>query len=149
MYFFVKQQRLFKFTNVPSLKLHKRNLAFLVCIHVMKEKATQFHCAKLHITGCSDCWVCSRCLEVAVSWFQPFWKNNFPLHHWDTVCILVLYVQFPVFAFAPPPLGFVQFLQYYYQSGCLYRLRALGERNQLDLTVGALEVVLFCFVFWW
>ncbi|KAE8285099.1 Transmembrane protein 120B [Larimichthys crocea] len=26
-------------------------------------------------------------------------------------------------------------LQYYYQSGCLYRLRALGERNQLDLTV--------------
>uniref|UniRef100_A0A665W748 Transmembrane protein 120B n=1 Tax=Echeneis naucrates TaxID=173247 RepID=A0A665W748_ECHNA len=30
---------------------------------------------------------------------------------------------------------FVQFLQYYYQSGCLYRLRALGERNQLDLTV--------------
>lgn len=32
--------------------------------------------------------------------------------------------------------GCVQFLQYYYQSGCLYRLRALGERNQLDLTVG-------------
>ncbi|XP_069611569.1 transmembrane protein 120B isoform X3 [Ranitomeya imitator] len=30
----------------------------------------------------------------------------------------------------------VQFLQYYYQSGCLYRLRALGERNHLDLTVG-------------
>ncbi|XP_056593163.1 transmembrane protein 120B [Triplophysa dalaica] len=29
----------------------------------------------------------------------------------------------------------VQCLQYYYQSGCLYRLRALGERNQLDLTV--------------
>uniref|UniRef100_A0A3B4AAE1 Transmembrane protein 120B n=1 Tax=Periophthalmus magnuspinnatus TaxID=409849 RepID=A0A3B4AAE1_9GOBI len=31
---------------------------------------------------------------------------------------------------------FLQFLQYYYQSGCLYRLRTLGERNQLDLTVG-------------
>ncbi|KAM6423426.1 transmembrane protein 120B isoform 2-T2 [Liasis olivaceus] len=29
----------------------------------------------------------------------------------------------------------VQFLQYYYQSGCLYRLRALGKRNHLDLTV--------------
>lgn len=39
------------------------------------------------------------------------------------------------------PLGFVQFLQYYYQSGCLYRLRALGERNQLDLTVGKLFLV--------
>ncbi|KAM9329340.1 transmembrane protein 120B [Gastrophryne carolinensis] len=30
--------------------------------------------------------------------------------------------------------SFLQFLQYYYQSGCLYRLRALGERNHLDLT---------------
>ncbi|KAG2459534.1 T120A protein, partial [Polypterus senegalus] len=32
--------------------------------------------------------------------------------------------------------SFVQFLQYYYQSGCLYRLRALGERHTMDLTVG-------------
>ena len=30
----------------------------------------------------------------------------------------------------------MQFLQYYYQSGCLYRLRALGERHTMDLTVG-------------
>lgn len=36
------------------------------------------------------------------------------------------------------PAGFVQFLQYYYQSGCLYRLRALGERHNMDLTVGKL-----------
>lgn len=32
--------------------------------------------------------------------------------------------------------GFVQCLQCYYQSGCLYRLRALGERHNMDLTVG-------------
>ncbi|XP_056099142.1 transmembrane protein 120A-like isoform X2 [Rhinichthys klamathensis goyatoka] len=31
--------------------------------------------------------------------------------------------------------SFVQCLQYYYQSGCLYRLKALGERHNLDLTV--------------
>ncbi|MBN3309048.1 T120A protein, partial [Amia calva] len=31
--------------------------------------------------------------------------------------------------------SFVQFLQYYYQSSCLYRLRALGERHTMDLTV--------------
>ncbi|XP_062289311.1 ion channel TACAN [Scomber scombrus] len=31
--------------------------------------------------------------------------------------------------------SFVQFLQYYYQSGCLYRLRALGEGHNMDLTV--------------
>lgn len=39
-------------------------------------------------------------------------------------------------ALTPFPPGFVQFLQYYYQSGCLYRLRALGERHTMDLTVG-------------
>ncbi|CAM4551961.1 unnamed protein product [Leuciscus chuanchicus] len=37
--------------------------------------------------------------------------------------------------------SFVQCLQYYYQSGCLYRLKALGERHNLDLTVGALNDV--------
>ncbi|RVE64600.1 hypothetical protein OJAV_G00127630 [Oryzias javanicus] len=31
--------------------------------------------------------------------------------------------------------SFVQCLQYYYQSGCLYRLRTLGERHNMDLTV--------------
>ena len=33
-------------------------------------------------------------------------------------------------------LGFVQLLQYYYQKGCLYRLRALGEKAEMDTTVG-------------
>ncbi|GFR27571.1 transmembrane protein 120A [Trichonephila clavata] len=31
--------------------------------------------------------------------------------------------------------GFVQFLQYNYQQGCLYRLRALGERHNMDITI--------------
>ncbi|XP_077995623.1 transmembrane protein 120A-like isoform X2 [Glandiceps talaboti] len=32
-------------------------------------------------------------------------------------------------------LSVVQVLQYYYQRGCLYRLRALGERGNMDITV--------------
>ncbi|XP_035212930.1 ion channel TACAN-like isoform X1 [Stegodyphus dumicola] len=31
--------------------------------------------------------------------------------------------------------SFLQFLQYNYQQGCLYRLRALGERYNMDITV--------------
>ncbi|CAG2106568.1 unnamed protein product, partial [Medioppia subpectinata] len=31
--------------------------------------------------------------------------------------------------------SFLQFLQYYYQYGCLYRLRALGERYDMDITI--------------
>uniref|UniRef100_A0A3B4FSI2 Transmembrane protein 120A n=1 Tax=Pundamilia nyererei TaxID=303518 RepID=A0A3B4FSI2_9CICH len=42
--------------------------------------------------------------------------------------------------------SFIQFLQYYYQSGCLYRLRALGERHNMDLTVGEYTSLLFIFI---
>ncbi|UYV71974.1 TMEM120B [Cordylochernes scorpioides] len=31
--------------------------------------------------------------------------------------------------------GLVQFLQFRYQQGCLYRLRALGERYNMDITI--------------
>ena len=37
-------------------------------------------------------------------------------------------------------LSFVQFLQYYYQRGCLYRLRALGERHNMDITAEGFQV---------
>ena len=32
-------------------------------------------------------------------------------------------------------LGFLQYLQFTYQKGCLYRLRSLGERNDMDITI--------------
>ena len=39
------------------------------------------------------------------------------------------FMQFNVY------LGFVQYLQFTYQKGCLYRLRSLGERNDMDITI--------------
>lgn len=33
------------------------------------------------------------------------------------------------------PIGLVQFLQFRYQRGVLYRLRALGERHNMDITI--------------
>uniref|UniRef100_A0A8C5HGF9 Transmembrane protein 120B n=1 Tax=Gouania willdenowi TaxID=441366 RepID=A0A8C5HGF9_GOUWI len=56
-------------------------------------------------------------------------KGWWVLHHYVSTFLSGHNYENPCFP------GFVQFLQYYYQSGCLYRLRALGERNQLDLTV--------------
>lgn len=32
-------------------------------------------------------------------------------------------------------LGFVQYLQFRYQQGVLYRLKALGERHNMDITI--------------
>ena len=31
--------------------------------------------------------------------------------------------------------AFLQYLQYVYQKGCLYRLRSLGERQDMDITI--------------
>ena len=31
--------------------------------------------------------------------------------------------------------AFIQYLQYVYQKGCLYRLRSLGERREMDITI--------------
>ena len=39
----------------------------------------------------------------------------------------------------------LQLMQYYYQSGCLYRLRALGERHDMDITVGKRSLLLHVF----
>ncbi|XP_013413304.1 transmembrane protein 120A [Lingula anatina] len=72
-------------------------------------------------------------------------KGWWVAHHFvSTVCTGVLLIwpdgvtyrlfrqQFMIFSVY---LSFVQVLQFYYQSGCLYRLRALGERHNMDITV--------------
>jgi len=48
--------------------------------------------------------------------------------------------QFMVFTFY---LSFVQVLQYYYQRGCLYRLRALGEKGDMDTTTEGFQAWMF------
>lgn len=73
-------------------------------------------------------------LAVAAHSSQLTWQFPWPL------CGMMLRLEGDAWA-APDSshallAGFVQFLQYYYQSGCLYRLRALGERHNMDLTVG-------------
>ena len=32
-------------------------------------------------------------------------------------------------------LGFLQYLQFHYQRGVLYRLRSLGKRKEMDITI--------------
>lgn len=48
----------------------------------------------------------------------------------------LMYNKFRVqFMFYIAYTSFLQFLQFYYQHGCLYRLRALGERYDMDITI--------------
>jgi len=68
-------------------------------------------------------WVTHHFVSTVVAGVLLVWPDGTTYQLFRTQYILfVLY------------LSFVQFLQYYYQRGCLYRLRALGERHNMDIT---------------
>lgn len=80
-------------------------------------------------------------LIVNGSQIKGWWLTH---HFITTVCTAILLIwpdsqsyhafrqQFIWFSFY---ISFVQLLQYYYQKGCLYRLRALGEKEDMDTTM--------------
>lgn len=80
-------------------------------------------------------------LCVNGSKIQGWWQAH---HFISTICTAILLIwpdsesyntfrnQFIWFSFY---ISFVQLLQYYYQKGCLYRLRALGEKEDMSTTV--------------
>ncbi|CAF1129042.1 unnamed protein product [Rotaria sp. Silwood1] len=80
-------------------------------------------------------------LVVNGSNINPWWRAH---HFITTVATAILLTwpesdsyhtfrkQFFIFTFY---LSFVQGLQFYYQRGCLYRLRALGETHDMDITI--------------
>ncbi|XP_071849621.1 transmembrane protein 120A-like isoform X2 [Apostichopus japonicus] len=69
-------------------------------------------------------WVIHHYLTVLLSGILLIWP--------DSISYRMFRTQFMVFGVY---LNFLQLLQYYYQSGCLYRLRALGEKSDMDITV--------------
>jgi len=69
-------------------------------------------------------WVTHHFVSTMVSGVLLVWPDGTTYQMFRT--------QFIAFVFY---LSFVQFLQYYYQRGCLYRLRALGESHNMDITV--------------
>ncbi|XP_071944238.1 transmembrane protein 120B-like isoform X2 [Antedon mediterranea] len=69
-------------------------------------------------------WVTHHYLSVVLSGTLLIWP--------DSITYQLFRPHFMTFSVY---MGFVQLLQYYYQSGCLYRLRALGEKRDMDITV--------------
>jgi len=68
-------------------------------------------------------WVVHHYLSILLSGFLLIWPDGVPYQLFRS--------QFYYFSFY---LCFVQFLQYHYQSGVLYRLRALGLSSNMDTT---------------
>ncbi|XP_078599067.1 transmembrane protein 120A-A-like isoform X3 [Branchiostoma floridae x Branchiostoma japonicum] len=69
-------------------------------------------------------WVAHHYISTYLTGVGLTWPDSITYHLFRDQ-----YMDFSIY------LSFVQILQYYYQSGCLYRLRALGERHNMDITV--------------
>nr|XP_006819991.1 PREDICTED: transmembrane protein 120A-like [Saccoglossus kowalevskii] len=68
-------------------------------------------------------WVFHHYISCVLSGILLIWPDGHVYHLFRR--------QFMAFSLY---LSFVQVLQYYYQRGCLYRLRALGEKGNMDIT---------------
>ncbi|RUS72986.1 hypothetical protein EGW08_019251, partial [Elysia chlorotica] len=74
-------------------------------------------------------------LIVNGSRIKGWWHTH---HFISTVCAginLICSLLFKLFGVFVVSIGFLAVLQYYYQSGCLYRLRSLGLGHEMDITV--------------
>ena len=69
-------------------------------------------------------WISHHFISTACAGILLIWPDGYTYHQFRA--------QFVIFSIY---LSLVQLMQYYYQSGVLYRLRALGERRSMDLTV--------------
>jgi len=69
-------------------------------------------------------WRAHHFISTVLSGVLLIWPNN-----------SVYYTFRTQFMFFNVYISMVQFLQFRYQRGCLYRLRALGERHNMDITI--------------
>lgn len=69
-------------------------------------------------------WLTHHFISTVLSGVLLIWPNNAVYYKFRTQ-----FMWFNVY------ISMVQFLQFRYQRGCLYRLRALGERHNMDITI--------------
>jgi len=69
-------------------------------------------------------WRAHHFISTVLAGVLLIWPNN-----------SVYYLFRPQFMWFNVYISLVQFLQFRYQRGCLYRLRALGERHNMDITI--------------
>jgi len=69
-------------------------------------------------------WRAHHFISTALSAVLLTWPDS-PTYHLFRNQLMWFYVY----------ISFVQYLQFRYQQGCLYRLKALGERHDMDITI--------------
>lgn len=82
------------------------------------------HILKVNGSRIKGWWITHHFISTACAGLLLIWPDGYAYHMFRPQFIL-----FSIY------LSLVQLIQYYYQSGTLYRLRALGERRNMDITV--------------
>ncbi|ESN97264.1 hypothetical protein HELRODRAFT_185931, partial [Helobdella robusta] len=82
------------------------------------------HILKMNGSRIKGWWITHHFISTACAGLLLIWPDGYSYH--------LFRPQFIIFSIY---LSVVQLLQYYYQIGALYRLRALGERRNMDITV--------------
>eukprot|EP00914_Ancora_sagittata_P000869 GHVO01002294.1.p1 GENE.GHVO01002294.1~~GHVO01002294.1.p1 ORF type:complete len:284 (+),score=11.77 GHVO01002294.1:37-852(+) len=82
------------------------------------------HILKVNGSRIKGWWITHHFISTACGGIFLVWPDGYTYHAFRPQ-----FVGFAVY------LSLVQLLQYYYQSGSLYRLRALGQRRNMDITV--------------
>ncbi|XP_014780336.2 ion channel TACAN isoform X1 [Octopus bimaculoides] len=77
-------------------------------------------------------WLTHHFISTVCAGISLIWPDG-----WSYQVFRTRYVIFIMY------LSFVYVMQYYYQNGCLYRLRTLGKRHGMDITVGKLSPLFF------
>ncbi|XP_030847681.1 transmembrane protein 120A isoform X2 [Strongylocentrotus purpuratus] len=94
-------------------------LVWFYCTLVIRESILRHNGSRI-----KGWWVVHHYLTVMLTAILLIWP--------DSVSYRMFRNQFMLFSLY---LSVVQLIQYYYQSGCLYRLRALGEKSDMYITV--------------
>jgi len=94
-------------------------LVWYYCTLTIREHILKVNGSRIKGWWITHHFISCFCAAILLIWPDGFTYNEFHRQ----------FVAFSIYV------SIVQVAQYYYQKGCLYRLRALGERHNMDLTV--------------
>ncbi|KAK0069002.1 transmembrane protein 120A [Biomphalaria pfeifferi] len=94
-------------------------LVWYYCTLTIRESILRVNGSRIKGWWVTHHFISTVCAAISLIWPDGYTYSQFRYQY-------ILFVMY---------ISFVYVLQYYYQSGCLYRLRSLGESHEMDITV--------------
>ncbi|CAL1547825.1 unnamed protein product [Lymnaea stagnalis] len=94
-------------------------LVWYYCTLTIRESILRVNGSRIKGWWMTHHFISTVCAAISLIWPDGYTYSQFRYQN-------ILFVMY---------ISFIYVLQYYYQSGCLYRLRSLGESHEMDITV--------------